>query len=226
LKPGIITQARMGSTRLPGKVLKQIRDKPLLEYHLDRLQKTELSTIVATSKLSRDDQIVKVCKNLDVPVYRGDEMDVLSRFSETAKQHDINPIIRVTSDCPLIDPEILLEGLTDYRNHEYDYLESNSSNTLPIGMDFQIISHEALATADNRAESKEDREHVVPWIDASNIFKTGNFELTVNHRDVRITVDYPGDFLLIQELIEQYEAHRKEFQRIVEHYEQLRNGLG
>ena len=111
LKVGIITQVRVTSTRLPAKVLLSVAGRSYLEHHLDRLSRTGLPVIVATTTNVHDDLVVQVCHEDGIPVFRGSEDDVLSRFAGAAREHELDAVVRVTSDCPLIDPEIVAAGV-------------------------------------------------------------------------------------------------------------------
>lgn len=209
MKPGIITQARMGSTRLPGKVMKTVNGRPLLDYHLVRAQETDLPVIVATSDKPDDDVIVDFCEKKNIPIWRGSEEDVLSRYVDAAERYEIDPVIRITSDCPLIDPELLLEGFHQFKETGVDYLRTVPDSPLPHGLDFQIISLLALRESNHQTTDPYDREHVVPFIEKHDRFRKKQFKTksSEDHSDIRITVDYPEDFQLIQLLIEKHNAH-------------------
>jgi spore coat polysaccharide biosynthesis protein SpsF len=206
----------MGSTRLPGKVLKTIKGKTLLEYHLERLEKTGLPVVVATSELGQDDPIVELCDRLGVSVWRGDEQDVLSRYAEAAQEYGFDPVIRVTSDCPLIDPSLLMQGLKKYEANNYEYLEAVAESGIPHGLDFQIVSYSKLKEADLQATEVYKREHVMPYVSKQSGISRGQINSENNYRWIRITVDQPEDFQLITILIEQHQADELDWRGIVD----------
>lgn len=207
---GIITQARMTSTRLPGKVLLSAGGRTILDHHLDRLQSTGLPVVVATTVNESDDPIVALCAARGVDVFRGDEQDVLSRYAGASAAHGFDAVVRVTSDCPLIDPEIVLEcvrlygRLADARAHVSNVLE----RTYPRGFDVEVFSTAALVDADRRATLPEDREHVTPFLYSG---RSGDVRLhaVTNRVDAsayRVTLDTPDDLVLIRTLIEEHSA--------------------
>lgn len=134
-----IVQARMGSTRLPGKVLKTVLGKSLLEHQMERLQHSRLihQLVVATSVEQADEEIVRCCDKHDIPVYRGSEEDVLSRYFETATTYGADVIVRLTADCPLIDPQVVDQVISVYLEHEreIDYVSNTLERTYPRGLD-------------------------------------------------------------------------------------------
>ena len=201
---GIITQARMTSTRLPGKILKKIKGKALLEYHIERLKWSDLPVIVATTTNQTDDCVVDLCRMLRLPFFRGDETDVLSRYYLAAKEHSLDIVIRVTSDCPLIDGRLIKRGLGKFV--DCDYLSNSISCTFPRGLDFEIFSFEALEMAYNNASEIPEREHVTPYIHRTqkDLFRITPFFADNDDSVFRITVDTEDDFQLIKELIEKF----------------------
>lgn len=143
LNLAFIIQARMTSTRLPGKVLKEILGRPMLGYQIERLRRvrTAPNIIVATTTNDTDLPIVDFCKKNDLVCFRGSEHDVLSRFLQAAKEHQVKNIIRITSDCPLIDPQILEQLIEAFgTGREFDYVSNTLERTFPRGMDAEIFS--------------------------------------------------------------------------------------
>jgi len=149
MKVTAIIQARMTSTRLPGKVLKKVLNKSLLEYQLERVARSELidEIIVATTLNESDDPIVGLCKQLGVSIFRGSEGDVLSRYYEAARQYNSDVVVRLTSDCPLIDPKIIDRVIQMYLTKKFDYVSNTQLKTFPRGMDTEVFSFEILQTA-------------------------------------------------------------------------------
>lgn len=161
-----ITQARMLSTRLPHKVTLPVGGKPLLLYQVDRLKRARCidGIAVATADTPDCDRIVELCESNGIDVVRGDEHDVLSRFVRCARYMEADVVVRVTSDCPLIDPVLIdtLVGL--YLEADWDFCALDIPKTFPRGVDFEVFSAELLYQADREATSPREREHVAPFI--------------------------------------------------------------
>ncbi|HLP13038.1 MAG TPA: glycosyltransferase family protein [Flavobacteriales bacterium] len=208
---GIITQARMTSTRLPGKILKLAGGKPLLDYHVQRLQQSGLPLYIATTVNETDDAVSEYARGNNLQLYRGSEDHVLSRFFETAKENEIQTIIRVTSDCPLIDPSLIVKGLEIFQNENnpYAYVSNVIERTYARGFDFEIFSFQYLEEAMQCASDPIDTEHVTPYIWKNKSGKTAFRHIKQQHDNsrFRLTVDTPEDFELIRILIENHSAH-------------------
>jgi len=199
-----IIQARMGSTRLPGKVLMDLAGKPVLWHIISRLQRaTHLDRIcVATTIDNEDDRVQEACRLWDIPVYRGSREDVLSRYYECAKylglQRGKNDyIIRITADCPFVDPatvDILIEHAV---NGNYDYVSNIDPPTFPDGLDGEVFRFEALETAAEKARLISEREHVTPFIRNSNSFLKFNYTRDPDLSSIRLTLDTPEDYTQI-----------------------------
>lgn len=218
-KVGIISQARMTSTRLPGKVLKEINGVSLLKYHIDRTLQSSYPLYIATTTNETDNPIVALCEEEAIPYYRGSEDHVLSRYYECAQENELDVIVRVTSDCPLIDGHYIKKGLELYlaQNNEWLYLSSGLSNTFPRGFDFEIFSFHLLKQAFNNATTKPEIEHVTPYIYLDRdprIVKAG-FQYHQDKSSYRVTVDTTEDFELIKRLIEGHQAHTLGVDKIV-----------
>lgn len=202
-----IVQARMGSTRLPGKVLKKICGKTVLEHDIDRLKRVKNinSIVIATTTLGKDNIIVDEANRLGVKYYRGSENDVLSRYYYAAKENNADIIVRVTSDCPLIDSNITERTIQYYIDNikEYDYVSNTLDRTYPRGLDTEVFGFKVLEKAFKKADSERDREHVTPYIwDNPNVFKLGCFRNNVNYSEYRWTLDTEKDFQLINRIYE------------------------
>lgn len=196
MNTGIILQARMGSTRLPGKVLKPLAGKPLLGYIIARLQQaTEIPLIVATSDLPADDAIERFCHANNVTVFRGSEADVLSRFYHCATQHEFSHIIRLTGDNPFVDVEELERLNRFHVEGSYDY--SHAVAGLPMGVGAEIFTYDALKKSFNEATDAEDLEHVNEYIlkhpDQFNI-GTPTIAAAKHVPNLRLTVDTAEDY--------------------------------
>jgi spore coat polysaccharide biosynthesis protein SpsF len=210
LKIGIITQARMTSTRLPAKVFKEAGGKSLLLHHIDRLRKTGFEIRIATTTNASDDCICDFAKTNKLSFYRGSEHNVLERFYETASEYKLDIIIRVTSDCPLIDPHLIRNSVEKYLklNNDLLYMSNSIERTFARGFDFEIFSFRLLEDAFQNATEESDLEHVTPYIWKNKNGKTELFHVkqAIDNSDLRITVDTADDLLLIQRLIEDYNA--------------------
>ena len=225
MKVIVITQARSGSTRLPNKVLKEINGKSLLQVHINRIKQAKLvdDIFIATTIDENDDQIVNLAKRLNVKYYRGSENDVLDRFFQTAKSVKPDYVVRLTSDCPLIDPILLDEIIEETKNQNVDYYSNIFEQSYPDGQDIEVFKFYALEKAWKEATLKSDREHVTPYIrnnstyKGATMFTSNNHGLDVNYNKVRITVDELRDFEVIKRLIEDLGVD-KDWKTYADHY--------
>jgi spore coat polysaccharide biosynthesis protein SpsF len=201
-----IVQARMTSTRLPGKVLKNVLGKPLLEYQIERLNRVPLldELIIATTTNREDDPVAKLCDKLGIATYRGSELDVLSRYYEAAMLYKADVVVRFTADCPIIDPDISGDVIGHYLENarELDYCGMDMSS-YPRGTDTEVCSFNTLKEAYDEGHSRSDREHVTAFIhtrpDRYNIWRAQSGR---DWGKYRLTVDTPEDFVLIKEIME------------------------
>ena len=161
-----IIQARMNSTRLPGKVLKKIDDKPLLWYLLNSLQysKTLDHIVVATTKKKIDDQIVKLCNKMKISTFRGNENNVLNRFCEAGKKYNATHIVRISADCPFMDPTIVDKIVRKSLSSNVDYVSNTLPKTYPMGYEVEVIKFLALLKSEKMTNDLGDREHVTLFI--------------------------------------------------------------
>ncbi len=161
-----IVQARMGSTRLPRKVLKDLGGATVLERVLNRVRRVALAdgVLVATTSQPADNAIVSECRRLAVDVFRGSETDVLDRYYNAAQQARADAVLRVTADCPFVDPVLLDELLRSFLAHRPDYASNCLVRTYPCGLDAEIITHAALSRAWREAILSHQRAHVTPYI--------------------------------------------------------------
>ncbi|VVC04505.1 3-deoxy-manno-octulosonate cytidylyltransferase [Candidatus Bilamarchaeum dharawalense] len=213
----VITQARMTSTRLPGKILKQIFGKPLLVLFLERLKrmKTIDGIIVATTADQEDDVIVETVSEFypNMPVFRGDREDVLDRYYQCAKKFSVSTIVRITSDCPLIDPHISDLVVSKFLSSNCDYCSNNLPyRTYPHGLDTEVFSLKTLEKAWNNARTQFDREHVTPYIYHNpNLFELISITSSCDLSSNRWTVDYPEDFEFVKAIYEKLYQQKPEF---------------
>ncbi len=206
MKVVALVQARMGSTRLPGKVLKPIVGKPMIELLLARLsQSSELDEIVvATSKNAKNDELQSVVESLGYRCTRGSEKDVLSRFHESATFVGADIVVRITGDCPLVDSELVDECIKSYKNSNVDYFSNIDPVTYPDGLDIEVISFKSIERANNETDSEFDREHVTPYIRNSNTFSKASMHHTEDLSNQRWTVDEPEDLIVVTNVFEHF----------------------
>lgn len=161
-----IIQARMNSTRLPGKVLETLEGVPLLAYMLARLRRATLidRLVVATTRNAADDPVADLCRQEEIGVFRGDEHDVLGRFHNCVQEFGGDVIVRLTADCPMIDPALVDEIVEAFDRADVDYLSNAVKRTYPDGLDVEVFSQAALGRASRDATTAEDREHVTSYI--------------------------------------------------------------
>ncbi len=207
-----ITQARYGSTRLPAKILKEVNSTTLLEIHLRRILKSRTidKLKIATTDEEGSKYITRIADKVGVDYFKGSVDDVLSRFYGAAETENPDYVIRLTSDCPLIDPGIIDDLVEFTINNDYDYVRTDPAS-YPDGLDTEVMRFSALKRAYAEADLKSEREHVTPYIwkngtaDGGTLFRTfkfGNPAGKYNADDYRITIDEPEDFNVIQALIE------------------------
>ncbi|WP_068470838.1 cytidylyltransferase domain-containing protein [Candidatus Protochlamydia phocaeensis] len=203
----ILVQARMGSTRLPGKVMKEVLGRPLLDFQIERLQQARLphGIEILTTTESSDEPIVAFCQKKGLAYFRGSEEDVLDRYYQAAKEGKLDVIVRVTADCPLIDPDILDHIIAVYLAAfpTYDYVSNGLERTYPRGLDVEVFSFAALEKSYREAKEPEEREHVTPYIYRHpELFHLKNISHSPALDHYRWTVDTPEDFELIQLILD------------------------
>ena len=214
MKAQAIIQARFMSTRLPGKVLLEVNNKTILEYVIERVKKASgvEDVIVATSVEKEDDKIFNLVSDLNVKVYRGSEEDVLDRFYGAAKFFNLKHIIRITADCPLIDPEIINEVINLYFQENADYCSNTIEETFPDGEDVEVFSFAALEEAWENARLMSEREHVTTYIrNRADRLKVVSYK---NNRDLssrRWTLDQKEDFIVIKSILENLYEKKSDF---------------
>lgn len=208
----VVSQARMTSTRLPGKVLLQVLGKSLLQYQIERVRSAKLPTrlVIATTKNKEDDPILELCERLKVDVVRGSEQDVLSRYWLASERFPTSHVVRITSDCPLIDPRVLDSSIHKYMDGSVDYL--SNSEAYPNGMNVEIFSREMLREAFEKGQLPYEKEHVTPYFYTHpELFKLGQMTSARKYPRHRLTVDTPADFELIKTLIERLSLKNPDF---------------
>jgi spore coat polysaccharide biosynthesis protein SpsF len=198
-----IIQARMNSTRLPGKVLQEIAGRSMLERVVERCRWAKLpqSTIIATTTDDGDDAIVEACRKIDVPVFRGSEQQVLDRYREAARAHRAQAVVRVTCDCPLVDAEVMDRVIRTLLDAGADYASNTLQRTYPRGLDTEAFTMNALETAWRECKDPAACVHVTPFIyGAPDRFRLESCEGEGNYANHRWTVDTAEDLELIREI--------------------------
>lgn len=198
-----ITQARFSSSRLPGKVLKPLGSATVLDLHLKRAKKSKLinQIVVATTDEVQSAEIEMIAKRNNVDCFHGSLLDVLDRYYLAAKQYNPDYVVRITSDCPLIDPSYIDDLIKKFLEKKVDYAANCINPTLPDGMDAEIFTFEALENAWKNAFLAPDREHVTPFIRNNNQFKTYSVEYPKKLENYRLTLDTQEDYDLISKLV-------------------------
>ena len=200
-----ILQARFSSSRLPGKVLKPILGKAMLLHQIERIQHSQMidKLVVATSTNPSDDNIEKMCLNNNIEVFRGDLDNVLDRFYQAALPYKPENIVRLTGDCPLIDPLIIDNVIDLCIRGEFDYVSNALEPTFPDGLDVEAFKFSALETAWKEAFLPSHREHVTPFIYQNpERFRIDNYRNNIDLSYLRWTVDLPQDFELVRQIYE------------------------
>ena len=202
---GCIIQARMGSSRLPGKTLIKLNQyRTTLDFVVNQLSFSALldKIVIATTNLEQDNIIETNAKTLGIDCFRGSSDDVLDRYYHCAKEFQINTIVRITSDCPLIDPQIVDQVIRKYQSEDYDYVTNTLSRSYPIGTDVEIFSFEILEKTWQKAILPSEREHVTLFIRNKKLnFKLGNLKNSKNLGHLRWTLDRVEDLNLIRKIV-------------------------
>lgn len=197
----IVTQARIGSTRFPRKIMQKLGNKTLIEHHLDRLIQVKNidKVIVATTNEKGIEELINLLNKKEVGVYQGSTNNVLDRFYKAVKDEAPDYVVRVTSDCPLIDPELIEEVINFTIDNCLDYGANILKELYPDGQDIEVFKFSALEKAFNEASLNSDMEHVTPFIRRNSsfmggdLFKSDNYNCEANYNGVRMTVDEKSD---------------------------------
>jgi spore coat polysaccharide biosynthesis protein SpsF len=199
----------MGSTRLPGKVLRDIEGKPMLEWVIERLKMSKLvdQIIVAVASGEENKSIVKLCKSHGVSIFIGSEEDVLDRYYQAAKKFNADVIVRITSDCPLIDPQIVDKVINVYleNKNKADYVSNTLHRTYPRGLDVEVFTFKSLERAWKKAKKPYQREHVTPYFyENPRLFRCLNVRNEENLSSMRWTVDEERDLKFVREVYKRF----------------------
>ena len=209
MKTAAIVQARMGSTRLPGKVMKKIIGVPMIELLLKRLSKAQTldCIILAASDKSENIPLKDYVQDLGFHVESGDETDVLGRYFQTASKLGIYNIVRITGDCPLIDPNLVDMVVRMFQKGQYDYASNIHPRSYPKGLDTEIFTFKALEIAHQMAIRDFDREHVTPFIINGTQFNRGYLSNDKDFSKKRWTVDEASDFTVVEKVFEYFDPN-------------------
>jgi spore coat polysaccharide biosynthesis protein SpsF len=209
-----VLQARSSSSRLPGKVLKPILGRPMLERQIERVLRATLidKLVVATSIHTEDDTIAELCEKIDVPCFRGSLDDVLDRFYRACIPYHPDYVVRLTGDCPLADPSVIDQVIQACQSGGYDYASNTIQPTFPDGLDVEVCRFTALEDVWQKATMKSQREHVTPFFYQNpHLFKLGNVVRETDLSGLRWTVDNAADFALVTAIYEALYPNRSDF---------------
>jgi spore coat polysaccharide biosynthesis protein SpsF len=217
VKDLIVVQARVGSSRLPGKVLLDVLGEPLLARQLERIQRATVAAeiVVATTTAAEDDAIVALCNRLGVTVYRGHPTDLLDRHYQAASRYGAEVVAKIPSDCPLIDPGIIDKVFGRLKEGDYDYASNLHPPSFPDGNDVEVMSTAALRSAWLEAKLPMEREHTTPFIwerpqrfAIANVVSEEDRDYSMSHR---WTLDYPEDYAFVRRVYEELYPANKAF---------------
>jgi len=216
MKIGVIIQARYGSTRLPGKVLLPLKGESVLYHGIKRVQQAKMidQIIIATSSYIQDDKIEAEVKKLGLTCFRGSESDVLSRYYLAAMENNFDIIVRITSDCPLVDPQVIDKVVQKYLDCQPN-ISTNTTldekyRTYPRGLDVEVFSFKSLEIAHNEAREPYQREHVTPYI-YENSEKIAVVQNDVDYSNYRWTLDTKEDYQAIEKIYDYFYRGKHNF---------------
>jgi spore coat polysaccharide biosynthesis protein SpsF len=198
-----IIQARMGSTRLPGKVLMDLGGKTVLARVVGRMRRATRvkEIVVATTDSPADDAVVRECHRLEVSAFRGSESDVLDRYCRAARVCAAGAVLRITSDCPAIDPELVDETVRMFQDQSADYASNSLTPSYPRGLDTEVFTTVALERAWREASERYEREHVTPYFyEHPELFKVISLQGRIDYSRYRWTLDTAADLKLLREI--------------------------
>lgn len=204
-----IIQARMGATRLPGKVLEDVAGQPMLARVVSRTRRSNTldTVVVATTTQPADDAIVSLCKERGWPFFRGNEDDVLDRYYRAGLAFKAGVIVRITADCPLIEPEIIDRLVSEFLSHysQFEYISNILVRTFPRGLDAEVMSFDALKKAWQEDNNPDSREHVTLYIlRHPELFRIQNLANDSDYSSMRWTVDTIEDLVFVRKIYEHF----------------------
>jgi spore coat polysaccharide biosynthesis protein SpsF (cytidylyltransferase family) len=206
-----IIQARTGATRLPNKVLLKVKGKTMLEYEISRVSQAKKidKIVVATTDNPADNTIVQLCRQIGIDYFRGLENDVLARYYYCSLQYpEFKNIVRLTGDCPLIDPAVIDQVIDLFEKDNCDYAANILEETFPDGLDTEVFTQDCLAQAFNNAKKMSEREHVTLYIRNQKRYKKSNLLAPKNYGAYRLVLDRSKDFVVLKFLIEKLGANK------------------
>lgn len=209
MKATAIIQARVNSMRLPGKVLKEVCGKTIIEICIQRLKKSKIvrEIILATTENTEDNELENIAKINNILCVRGSEENVLARYNQAIKESSNEIIVRLTGDCPLIDPLIVDNCISTFEEGRYDYL--SNSKTFPDGMDVEVFRREVLIAANKAETTNEEKEHVTMWIRKNEEYRIGRYDWKEDLSDNRWTLDEPEDLEVITNIFEYFNGNHQ-----------------
>ena len=201
-----IVQARLGSSRFPEKVIKDLNGRTMIEFLIERLRRCkDINEIILATTKNNEDQILQdIGEKNNIKVFRGEVEDVLSRYFNASLETASENIIRITGDCPLIDPEIISFTIKEYLDNNYDYISNAYPPTFPDGLDIEVFSKKLLEETHFKCKNSLFREHVTPWMRENSLIKKGTFESKEDFSSMRWTVDEPEDLDVIRFVVNQF----------------------
>jgi len=215
-----IIQARIGSTRLPGKAMMDINNEPMLYYVIKQVKASRniSKIIIATTHLPEDDVIEEYSTKLGYDVFRGESNDVLDRYYKCSKLYNLKTIVRITSDDPLIDPFVIDKCLEKFQNKNFDYVSNTISkkderwlpslNGFPYGVAVEVFNFSSLEKAWKNSKNPLEREHLSPYfIKNPDLFRLGSITNSDDSSNIRVTVDYPEDFDFVKSILTFYKKN-------------------
>jgi spore coat polysaccharide biosynthesis protein SpsF len=208
MKTVAIVQARMASSRLPGKVLADIAGRPMLDHVVKRARWARLLDLVsvATSEGPADDAVAQFCRDRSISCFRGSEADVLDRYYRAALQLDADVVVRLTADCPLLDPAVIDKVVRFFHEGDYDYVSNTLEPSYPDGLDTEVFRRDALERAWREARLASEREHVTPYIwNHPEVFRVANVRYDRDLAGLRWTVDEPEDLTFVRRIYEHFD---------------------
>lgn len=221
MKVVAIIQARMGATRFPGKVMEDLAGDPMLARVVNRTRRAQTlnSIMVATTTQPADDVIVNLCETQGWPFFRGSEEDVLDRYYQAALAFQADVIVRITSDCPLIEPEIIDQVVNKFLDYypDVDYVSNSLQRTFPQGLDVEVISFDALRKAWQEDHNPKWREHVTPYIRRHpEKFRIRNLANDTDYSNMRWTVDTIEDFTFVRKIYEHFRGDTFNWEEVLQ----------
>ena len=207
-----VIQARTDSTRLPNKVLKEIEDTPMICHIINRIKRSRNveQIILATTDKDSDKILLDIAEKFKIIGFAGDDDDVLERFFNAATSFSADPIVRITGDCPLVDPELLDNMIQIFLENRYDYISNTIERTFPDGLDIEIFSFDALKKTHQQAKWSSEREHVTPFIVKNqDLFRVYNYRNKQDLSNLRWCVDEEDDLLMVKQIF--HEMNTEQF---------------